>query len=535
MSDDSLIDDLLSDWDEDGAKDEDVEANRPAPPSAKSSAPIEPVDDEDEAIDDGEALDDSLLDTADEPGDVDLTSMAIDLNKDDNEVNRIHMPPDEEDEDDEVHDEMEEWPEDEDDDEDDFEDDEDEEPSSSNVGIDDSDDSDDEDSDDGNDSEDEDNLDDSDDDWGESDEEGSDEDLDDEDDDTPVSSRFRPHHDDFEDEADTVSKPNRKSPYENDFDEDDNSEYDKDDFDEDGDASPEEEEDDEDDALPMPDIDEELQGMSMADDDSMAMDDYPEPSRPARPRRRRPRPIPDDDSYEDEDEEDSDDEEPIPIPTRRKGRTRRPDGMNHKRLRRPKPMHEDMEATEPEEPDEDTPEDDNGGRGLLGKVPHVHMPKFRKPTASSIINAPFNLFRKIRKARRMYWIASMVAGLLVALWSALNIGAATNKGGPTTEAVNEGSVDVASASWDKGKDQAEVMLRNKSDMIAHMAGKADVRTWSPDYRPASWVSPRVVASCPIPQQDIDPGKTKTITISMKDCKGKVHGVWPRVKVQLDYQ
>lgn len=518
---DSLIDDLLSDWDEDedGAKDEDVEANRPAPPSAKSSAPIEPVDDEDDAIDDGEALDDSLLDTADEPGDVDLTSMAIDLNKDDNEVNRIHMPPDEDDEDDDVHDEIEEWPEDEDDDEDDF--DEDEETSSLNAGIDDSDDS-----------EDENDLDDSDDDWGESDEEDSDEDLDDEEEDTPVGSRFRPRHDDFENEDDTVSKPNRKPHYENDFDENNSSEYDEDDSDEDEDASPEEEEDYEDDALPIPDLDEELQGMSMADDDSMAMDDYPEPSRPARPRRRRPRPIPDDDSYEDEDEEDSN-KEPIPIPTSGKGR--RPVGMNHKRLRRPKPLPEDMEESEPEKPDEDTPEGNNGGRGLLGKVPHVHMPKFRKPTASSIINAPFNLLRKIRKARRMYWIASMVAGLLIALWSALNIGAATNKGGPTTEAVNEGSVEVSSASWDKGKDQAEVMLRNKSDMIAHMAGKADVRTWSPDYRPASWVSPRVVASCPIPQQDIDPGKTKTITISMKDCKGKVHGVWPRVKVQLDYQ
>ena len=517
---DSLIDDLLSDWDEDGAKDEDVEANRPAPPSAKSSAPIEPVDDEDDAIDDGEALDDSLLDTADEPGDVDLTSMAIDLNKDDNEVNRIHMSPDEDDEDDEVHDEMEEWPEDEDDDEDDFEDDEDEEPSSSNAGIDDSDgDSEDEDSDDGNESENEDDLDDSDDDWGESDEEDDDEDLDDEDDDSSVSANARPNRENFEDDEDSMPSSNRNPSYEDDFDEDDDSD---------------EDDDYEDDALPMPDLDEELQGMSMADDDSMAMDDYPEPNRPSRPRRRRPRPIPDDDSYEDEDEEDSN-EEPIPIPTRRKERARRPDGMNHKRLRRPKPMHEDMEATKPEEPDEDTPEGDNGGRGLLGKVPHVHMPKFRKPTASSIINAPFNLLRKMRKARRMYWIASMVAGLLVALWSALNIGAATNKGGPTTEAVNEGSVEVSSASWDKGKDQAEVMLRNKSDMIAHMAGKADVRTWSPDYRPASWVSPRVVASCPIPQQDIDPGKTKTITISMKDCKGKVHGVWPRVKVQLDYQ
>lgn len=517
---DSLIDDLLSDWDEDGAKDEDVEANRPAPPSAKSSAPIEPVDDEDDAIDDGEALDDSLLDTADEPGDVDLTSMAIDLNKDDNEVNRIHMPPDEDDEDDEVHDEMEEWPEDEDDDEDDFEDDEDEEPSSSNAGIDDSDDdSENEDSDDGNESENEDDLDDSDDDWGESDEDDSDEDLDDEDDDSSVSANARPNRENFEDDEDSMPSSNRNPSYEDDFDEDDDSD---------------EDDDYEDDALPMPDLDEELQGMSMADDDSMAMDDYPEPNRPARPRRRRPRPIPDDDSYEDEDEEDSN-EEPIPIPTRRKERARRPDGLNHKRLRRPKSMHEDMEATKPEEPDEDTPEGDNGGRGLLGKVSHVHMPKFRKPTASSIINAPFNLLRKMRKARRMYWIASMVAGLLVALWSALNIGAATNKGGPTSEAVNEGSVEVSSASWDKGKDQAEVMLRNKSDMIAHMAGKADVRTWSPDYRPASWVSPRVVASCPIPQQDIDPGKTKTITISMKDCKGKVHGVWPRVKVQLDYQ
>lgn len=517
---DSLIDDLLSDWDEDedGTKDEDVESNRPAPPSAKSSAPIEPIDDENEAIDDGEALDDSLLDTADEPGDVDLTSMAIDLNKDDNEVNRIHMPPDEEDEDDEVHDEIEEWPEDEDDDEDDFEEDEDEEPSSSNSGSDDSDDE--------NDSEDD--LDDSDDDWGESDEEDNDEDLDDEDDDSSVSANARPNREDFED---SMSSSNKNRPYENDFDEDDED----DDSDEDEDASPEEEEDYEDDALPMPDLDEELQGMSMADDDSMAMDDYPEPNRPARPRRRRPRPIPNDDSYGDEDEEDSDAEEPIPIPARRKGRARRPEGVNHKRLRRPRPMSEDMEATEPEEPDEDTQEGDNGGRGLLGGGIHVHMPKFRKPTASSIINAPFNLLRKIRKARRMYWIASMVAGLLIALWSALNIGAATNKGGPTTEAVNEGSVEVSSASWDKGKDQAEVMLRNKSDMIAHMAGKADVRTWSPDYRPASWVSPRVVASCPIPQQDIDPGKTKTITISMKDCKGKVHGVWPRVKVQLDYQ
>ena len=521
---DSLIDDLLSDWDEDedGAKDEDVEANRPAPPSAKSSAPIEPIDDEDDAIDDGEALDDSLLDTADEPGDVDLTSMAIDLNKDDNEVNRIHMPPDEEDEDDDVHDEIEEWPEDEDDDEDDF--DEDEETSSSNAGIDDSDDdSEDEGSDDGNESEDEDDLDDSDDDWGESDEEDGDEDLDDENDDSSVSTNARPNRDDFED---SMPPSNRNRPYENDFDEGDS--------DEDEDASPEEEEDYEEDALPMPDLDEELQGMSMADDDSMAMDDYPEPSRPARPRRRRPRTMTDDDSYEDEDEEDSN-EEPIPIPTSGKGRARRPVGMNHKRLRRPKPLPEDMEESEPEEPDEDTPDGDNGRRSLLGKGIHVHMPKFRKPTASSIINAPFNLLRKIRKARRMYWIASMVAGLLIALWSALNIGAATNKGGPTTEAVNEGSVDVASASWDKSKDQAEVMLRNKSDMIAHMAGKADVRTWSPDYRPASWVSPRVVASCPIPQQDIDPGKTKTITISMKDCKGKVHGVWPRVKVQLDYQ
>lgn len=157
--------------------------------------------------------------------------------------------------------------------------------------------------------------------------------------------------------------------------------------------------------------------------------------------------------------------------------------------------------------------------------------KFPKITASRLINAPIRLLMKIRKARRMYWIASSLAGLFIVLWSFLNIGAANSKGGAVDTAVNEGSVEVASTAWNDG--HVEAVLKNKSDMIAHVAGEANVKTWSPDYRPASWVSPRVVMSCKIPQEDIDPGKS--VTIKPTDCKGKVHGVWPRVQVKLDYQ
>lgn len=160
-----------------------------------------------------------------------------------------------------------------------------------------------------------------------------------------------------------------------------------------------------------------------------------------------------------------------------------------------------------------------------------HRFRFPKMTASSMINAPLRLLRKLRKARRMYWIAYSLAGLFVVLWSFTNISAANSKGGAVDAAVNEGSVEVASATWKNG--HVETVLKNKSDMIAHVAGEANVKTWSPDYRPASWVSPRVVMSCKIPQEDIDPGKSAVI--KPNDCNGKVHGVWPRVQVRLDYQ
>lgn len=141
------------------------------------------------------------------------------------------------------------------------------------------------------------------------------------------------------------------------------------------------------------------------------------------------------------------------------------------------------------------------------------------------------VIRKIRAVRRSWRIASAVSLVLVGLWTSLNIPAAVDKGGANGVAVDEGSVKVAAARWTGSG--VEVTLRNDSEMVAHVAGSAVVKSWSPSASPVSWIGARVTATCELPATDVDPGKSATVSSSK--CDAEPTGVWHRVKATLEYE
>lgn len=141
------------------------------------------------------------------------------------------------------------------------------------------------------------------------------------------------------------------------------------------------------------------------------------------------------------------------------------------------------------------------------------------------------VLRKIRAVRRSWRIASAISLVLVGLWTSLNIPVAVDKGGANGAAVDEGSVKVAAARWTGSG--VEVTLRNDSEMVAHVAGSAVVRSWSPSASPVSWIGARVTATCELPATDVDPGKSATVSSSK--CDAEPTGIWHRVKATLEYE
>lgn len=154
-----------------------------------------------------------------------------------------------------------------------------------------------------------------------------------------------------------------------------------------------------------------------------------------------------------------------------------------------------------------------------------------KGKSVGVLGAFDAVLRKIRAVRRSWRIASAISLVLVGLWTSLNIPAAVDKGGANGTAVDEGSVKVAAARWTGSG--VEVTLRNDSEMVAHVAGSAVVRSWSPSASPVSWIGARVTATCELPSTDVDPGKSATVSSSK--CDAEPTGIWHRVKATLEYE
>ena len=169
-------------------------------------------------------------------------------------------------------------------------------------------------------------------------------------------------------------------------------------------------------------------------------------------------------------------------------------------------------------------------------------PKGKKPRKSpkemvdgvvAAVKNPKQLISTVRSAfktaKKTTWVLISVITLVVGVWGGSNIPAITNKGGVTEAAVDEGSVSLVGTSWSDGK--AKITMRNDSDMVAHVSGSAEVRSWAPTFNPATWLTARVTASCSVPSVEVDPGAEKTV-----DAKcGKTSGVWHRIRASLSYE
>lgn len=186
---------------------------------------------------------------------------------------------------------------------------------------------------------------------------------------------------------------------------------------------------------------------------------------------------------------------------------------------------------------DDGPDGGDDGDGTAAKPSHKSK---KKPAEEPVqneakgrgpLNAVHGVISKIRAVKRSYRIAATLGLVFAGLWTSLNVPAAMDKGGASGEAVDEGSVKVAAASWNGSA--VEVTLQNDSEMIAHVSGRAVVRSWSPSVSPVSWIGARVTATCEIPSTDVDPGASKTVEASK--CDAKPTGMWHRVKTTLDYE
>lgn len=179
-------------------------------------------------------------------------------------------------------------------------------------------------------------------------------------------------------------------------------------------------------------------------------------------------------------------------------------------------------------------DDDDGTVGKpsrKSKKKPVEAPAQNEAKGRGPLSAVHGVISKIRTVKRAYRIAATLGLVFAGLWTSLNVPAAMDKGGATGEAVDEGSVKVAAASWNGST--VEVTLQNDSEMIAHVSGSAVVKSWSPSASPVSWIGARVTATCEIPATDVDPGASKTVEASR--CDAKPTGVWHRVKATLDYE
>lgn len=150
-----------------------------------------------------------------------------------------------------------------------------------------------------------------------------------------------------------------------------------------------------------------------------------------------------------------------------------------------------------------------------------------------LLKSPARLFGLIRHTIATARKLSMIIGLVIALiiaWAGVNIPSVLDKGSASGQSVDEGTITVTKTAWRDST--AFVTVKNKSDMIAHVGGKAVVRSWAPSASPLTWIGARETASCIIPSTDVDPGATKEIKTT--GCS-KPSGVWHRVKAELEYE
>lgn len=150
-----------------------------------------------------------------------------------------------------------------------------------------------------------------------------------------------------------------------------------------------------------------------------------------------------------------------------------------------------------------------------------------------LLKSPARLFGLIRHTIATARKLSMIIGLVIALiiaWAGVNIPSVLDKGSASGQSVDEGTITVTKTAWRDST--AFVTVNNKSDMIAHVGGKAVVRSWAPSSSPLTWIGARETASCIIPSTDVDPGATKEIKTT--GCS-KPSGVWHRVKAELEYE
>lgn len=134
----------------------------------------------------------------------------------------------------------------------------------------------------------------------------------------------------------------------------------------------------------------------------------------------------------------------------------------------------------------------------------------------------------VRGVKKATWVIIALVLVIGAVWGSSNIPAIMDKGGVDGTAVDEGSVTLEGAAWRDG--MAVVTLGNPSDMVAHVSGTAEVRSWAPTINPMTWLGARVTAHCTIPGVEVNPGEEKTVESTCSEASG----VWHRVRVQLQY-
>lgn len=176
---------------------------------------------------------------------------------------------------------------------------------------------------------------------------------------------------------------------------------------------------------------------------------------------------------------------------------------------------------------------DAGSDGTPKGKRSLPSPKAMVSNAVALAKDPKRLVSTVRSAfktaRKTTWIIIAVVTLVVGVWGGSNIPAMTNKGGVSDDAVDEGTVSLVGTSWSDGR--AKITMRNGSDMIAHVTGTAEVRSWAPTWNPTTWLTARVTSSCKVPAVEVDPGAEKTVDAI---C-GHTSGVWHRIRAHLTYE
>ena len=135
------------------------------------------------------------------------------------------------------------------------------------------------------------------------------------------------------------------------------------------------------------------------------------------------------------------------------------------------------------------------------------------------------IFKLIGITGRLLQSVISIGFILIIAWLVLNVAASLQHGSSSNESIDEGTVAVSDRGYSDGRVTAT--FRNKSDLIAHVGGSAEVKAWSPDLNPINLVNPRLVATCKIDQVDVNPGESKSVT--SEQCHVTARGLWNHMR------